>query len=191
MKEKVVVAIAGCGGIGSNVARFLVQSGFYNLFLADFDRVEESNLNRQFFSAKQIGKPKAKTLKSNLMALIPSCKKKNAVISFINKKIDQTNAAEIFSNYKIVVEAFDKKECKQLLVNSLFSSNSEINLVCANGIAGDDCSEVVTKNVAKNLFVVGDFKNDVEQHSLYGYKVSLVASLMAQKVLELVKKYDK
>ena len=40
-------AIAGLGGLGSNVAVMLARAGIGSLHLIDFDRVEPSNLNRQ------------------------------------------------------------------------------------------------------------------------------------------------
>lgn len=49
------IGIAGAGGIGSNVAANLVRSGVTSLKIVDFDRVESSNLNRQFYFSDQIG----------------------------------------------------------------------------------------------------------------------------------------
>ena len=60
------IGIAGTGGIGSNVAMHLVRSGITNLKFGDFDRIEKSNLNRQFYFEEQIGKYKSETLKENL-----------------------------------------------------------------------------------------------------------------------------
>ncbi len=53
------IGIVGVGGIGSNVAVNLVQSGVRRLKIIDFDRVEPSNLNRQFYFSDQIGRLKA------------------------------------------------------------------------------------------------------------------------------------
>ena len=47
--ENAKVGIAGAGGLGSNVAMLLVRAGIKKLVIADFDTVNESNLNRQFF----------------------------------------------------------------------------------------------------------------------------------------------
>ncbi|WP_081715841.1 ThiF family adenylyltransferase [Paraburkholderia mimosarum] len=54
-----VVCILGIGGIGAVVLQHLVALGVRNYVLADSDRVEASNLNRQFiFSPTDIGKEK-------------------------------------------------------------------------------------------------------------------------------------
>ena len=46
--------IAGCGGLGSNCAVALARCGIGKLVLADFDVIQESNLNRQYFFFDQI-----------------------------------------------------------------------------------------------------------------------------------------
>ena len=65
IKEKLkgkCVGIAGCGGLGSNAAVALARIGTGRLIIADFDKVEESNLNRQYFFFSQIGMFKAAAL---------------------------------------------------------------------------------------------------------------------------------
>ena len=52
MKEKLQnasVAIAGLGGLGSNIAVSLARSGVGHLLLVDFDLVDVTNLNRQMY----------------------------------------------------------------------------------------------------------------------------------------------
>lgn len=49
--RRVKVGIAGAGGLGSNCAFNLVRSGFSDFVICDFDIVEPSNLNRQFYFA--------------------------------------------------------------------------------------------------------------------------------------------
>ena len=46
--ESARVGIAGAGGLGSNVSMLLVRAGIRKFVIADFDEVNESNLNRQF-----------------------------------------------------------------------------------------------------------------------------------------------
>ena len=68
------VGIAGAGGLGSNCAWMLVRSGFTDFVIVDHDRVEASNLNRQFFFARQVGMPKVQALSENLLAINPDVK---------------------------------------------------------------------------------------------------------------------
>ena len=64
--ENAKVGIAGAGGLGSNVAMLLVRAGMKKLVIADFDIVNESNLNRQFFFRRQLGEKKIAALAENL-----------------------------------------------------------------------------------------------------------------------------
>ena len=56
------VAVAGLGGLGSNIAVMLARSGVGKLLLVDFDVVDVTNLNRQMYLIPQLGKPKAEAL---------------------------------------------------------------------------------------------------------------------------------
>ena len=65
MQEKLraaKVAVAGLGGLGSNIAVMLARSGIGKLLLVDFDVVDVTNLNRQMYFIPQLGKPKTDAL---------------------------------------------------------------------------------------------------------------------------------
>ena len=56
------VAIAGLGGLGSNVAIALTRIGVGHLHLSDSDRVDLTNLNRQQYFLDQVGRYKTEAL---------------------------------------------------------------------------------------------------------------------------------
>ncbi len=60
------VACVGAGGLIAFIAPTLVRKGIGRITVLDDDRVEASNLNRQRFYEKDIGKNKAATLAENL-----------------------------------------------------------------------------------------------------------------------------
>ena len=66
------VAIAGLGGLGSNIAVMLARSGVGQLLLVDYDVVDVTNLNRQMYYIQHIGKPKAQALPEILYQIIYS-----------------------------------------------------------------------------------------------------------------------
>ena len=57
IKEKLraaVVGVAGLGGLGSTVAAVLARAGVGKLVIVDFDKVDESNLDRQYYFGEMI-----------------------------------------------------------------------------------------------------------------------------------------
>lgn len=83
--------ILGAGGIGGAVALQLLMSGVKQLTLVDFDKVEDSNLNRQvLYSESDIGKPKVEAARDRLLQIDSSGR-----IEAIN--LELTNAEEVRS----------------------------------------------------------------------------------------------
>src|ERR1700686_4625357 len=64
--SKSSVLCIGAGGIISHIAPTLVRKGIGRITLLDDDLVEASNLNRQRFYTKDLGKNKAVALAENL-----------------------------------------------------------------------------------------------------------------------------
>jgi molybdopterin/thiamine biosynthesis adenylyltransferase len=58
--------MVGGGGLGSNQGKIHQQSGVRQIDYVDGDLVEDSNRNRQFFTADDVGKPKAHQVLKNL-----------------------------------------------------------------------------------------------------------------------------
>lgn len=171
------IGIAGCGGIGSNVAYHLVRTGVDYLKFGDFDKIENSNLNRQFFFKNQVGLYKSETLAKNLSAINPQ-----GIFQFEIIKFDRDTIKTFFSDCDIVVEAFDKKEYKAMLIEELLPLGKII--VSASGIGHWDTNNITTKKIGKNLTIVGDFEKDTDDYKTYSHKVGMVAAIMAGIVLE-------
>ena len=83
------IGIAGTGGIGSNTAVHLVRSGVKELKFGDFDVIEESNLNRQFYFKDQLGKYKAEMLYENLKRINPNGDFQYKIIKFERANIKE------------------------------------------------------------------------------------------------------
>jgi molybdopterin/thiamine biosynthesis adenylyltransferase len=93
--------IGGCG-IGSTIAEACVRLGFEHLTLIDKDQVEEHNLNRQDFTAADIGTPKVDALAARLLSINPS-----ASIRAVNEWVTPQNAAGFVSEADIIFDTID------------------------------------------------------------------------------------
>lgn len=148
--QQVRIGVAGAGGLGSNAALFLARSGFKRFKIVDFDRVDYSNLNRQFFFYRQVGEEKVKALKENLLSVSPDLE-----IEISVERIDGESAGRIFTGCQAVVEALDGVEYKKLLIEAYM--NTDILLVAASGLGGwGETDNIRVRRVKDNFFLVGD-----------------------------------
>jgi sulfur carrier protein ThiS adenylyltransferase len=170
------IGIAGTGGIGSNVAVYLVRSGVRQLKLVDFDRLEASNLNRQFYFRDQLGRFKAELLAENLARIAPEAQLEPLVL-----RLNAENMAEVFSDCDGVVEGFDGQAEKKMLLEALAPSGRMI--VSASGVAGTSLERIQTRTLGP-CTIIGDFTTDVRVEPCFAPKVALVAAMMAHVILE-------
>ena len=146
------VAIAGLGGLGSNVAYSLTRIGVGHLHLIDFDVVDVTNLNRQQYFMEHVGIYKTEALKSLLMKINPYIDIKTDCV-----RVTEENIKELFCDNDIVCEAFDNPDAKALLVNGIMEYFPEKKLVSASGMAGFGSSNTITtKRITKNFYLCGD-----------------------------------
>lgn len=177
LKQK-CVGIAGCGGLGSNAAVALVRTGIGRLVLVDFDKVEESNLNRQYFFLSDIGKNKVDALKAHLLNINPDLEVDVHKLKWSDSDI------EIFSECDVLIEAFDRAETKQMLIEAWFKNYSNKPIICASGISGIGNLELIKVQNSGNLYICGDEISDISE-GLNSARVAMVANMQASVAISL------
>ncbi|WP_425061263.1 hypothetical protein SCACP_20510 [Sporomusa carbonis] len=152
---EIKIGIAGAGGLGSNCAQMLVRTGFRNFKIIDFDILDASNLNRQFYFMHQVGRSKVEALKDNLLLINPDIN-----IEIIQGKFESDMAAGFFADCDAVVEAFDRPEYKKLIVETYINSGKL--LVAASGLAGwGNSDDIVIRQIKENFYLVGDLTSAI------------------------------
>ncbi len=178
------VGIAGCGGLGSNCAVALARVGVGKLIIADFDIIEESNLNRQYYFHKQIGESKTKSLKENIQLINPSVE-----VKAHNIKLDSQSIIEIYNNCDVIVEAFDKAEMKQMIIETVIDKLPQTPLVVGLGMAGWGDNNSIGSRQTENLFICGDEIKEVsDELPPLAPRVGIIANMQANTVLEILLK---
>ena len=178
--ESARVGIAGAGGLGSNCAMHLVRAGVQHLTVVDFDVVNESNLNRQFFFRDQLGQKKVEALKENLLRIDP-----DADIRAVDMRLDASSAREVFADCDIVVEAFDVVDAKVMLVSSFASLGKK--LVTASGLAGWGRSNEMRVRKMGNIVAVGDGETAVGANAAPASpRVGIAAAMQANSVVAML-----
>ena len=153
------VGIAGLGGLGSNVAVALTRSGVGRLILADCDRVEESNLNRQQYVRADIGRLKTEALAEYLRRIDPD-------LQLVTHAVHLTpdNIPALFADAAAVAECLDWAETKAMFVRTCLATlvPRGIRLVAASGLAGwGPANAISTRLVQPGFALVGDLTTDV------------------------------
>ena len=176
--QETPIGIAGLGGLGSNVAWHLVRSGFSHLVLADFDRVEASNLNRQVYFPDQLGLLKTEALAENLLRINPDLN-----LELWSVHVTPANVQSIFGQCPVWVEGFDQTSSKKMLVEEGLASGKKV--IGASGLAGwGDTDTIHTKYWSSGLSVVGDFCTAVaEDRPPLSPRVGVAAAKQANLVL--------
>ena len=179
--ESARVGIAGAGGLSSNCAMHLVRAGVKRLTIADFDVVNESNLNRQFFFRDQLGTKKVEALRTNLLRIEP-----DADIRIADTRLDASSTKELFADCAIVVEAFDVVEAKAMLLAALAGSGKK--LVTASGLAGWGRSNAIRLRVmGSSVIAVGDGETSVGKGvAPVSPRVGIAAAMQANAVVSLL-----
>ncbi|MCX6169185.1 MAG: sulfur carrier protein ThiS adenylyltransferase ThiF [Ignavibacteriales bacterium] len=181
------VCIAGCGGLGSNAAVALARVGVGKLIIVDYDKIEENNLNRQYFFSDQIGKFKAAALKENINRIDRSIEVEAHII-----KLTPIEITKLFAEGDVIVEAFDLAEMKEMIVETVLSEFPNKPIVCGVGLAGWGGSELIKIERHDNLYMVGDHISETsDQDPPLAPRVGVVANMMANVVLEILLGKDK
>jgi molybdopterin-synthase adenylyltransferase len=109
------VLVVGLGGLGSPVAMYLAAAGVGHLMLADFDRVDLSNLQRQIaHTTARIGQSKVHSAEQMLRDLNPDTK-----ITCIAEQLTSEKLTEQVAGVTVVVDCSDN-----------FSTRFAINAAC-------------------------------------------------------------
>ena len=118
------VLVVGLGGLGSPVAMYLAAVGVGELWLADFDTVELSNLQRQIaHGMADIGSTKVSSAAATIAELNP-----DTIVTTITEKLAENLLSTVVADVDLVVDCSDNfatrfalnracVECKKPLVS--------------------------------------------------------------------------
>lgn len=177
------VAIAGLGGLGSNVAVSLARIGVGHLHLVDFDRVDLTNLNRQQYFLRHVGRYKTEALREILMEINPYLEIETDCV-----RVTAENMRQLFVMEDIICEAFDGPEQKAMLVNGILELFPEKKMVAASGMAGyGNSNEIKTRKVMHNLYLCGDERTEAKPgQGPMAPRVALCGAHEANMIVQLI-----
>lgn len=115
--QQSTVMVVGCGAVGSFAIEALARSGVGHIVIIDFDKVEESNINRQLFALDStLSKPKVEIAKSRIHDINPNIK-----VDMLNTFFDENTELNIKPDF--VIDAIDTITSKIALYKWCFENN--------------------------------------------------------------------
>ena len=116
--KKTKVAIPGVGGVGSGHALALARLGIEHFHIADFDRFDEANINRQLGATiSSIGAAKTSVMKKMLLDINPNIKVKT-----FNEGVTPKNMAAFLEGVDLLADGLDvyAMRIRRLLFNQCY-----------------------------------------------------------------------
>lgn len=105
------ILVVGGGGLGSPVLQYFAAAGVGNIGIVDFDRVDESNLQRQvLYGQDSVGELKVEEAKKRVLSINPFIQ-----VRTYNEMLTSANALEIIKDYDIVVDGTDNFPTRYLV----------------------------------------------------------------------------
>ncbi|WP_110207919.1 adenylyltransferase/sulfurtransferase MoeZ [Nocardioides daejeonensis] len=97
------VLVIGAGGLGSPALLYLAAAGVGTIGIAEFDEVDESNLQRQVIHGQSdIGRSKAESARDSILEINPLV---NVVLH--EGRLDNDNVLSVFEGYDLILDGTD------------------------------------------------------------------------------------
>lgn len=180
------VLVVGAGGLGSPVIQYLAAAGTGILGVADFDKVELHNLNRQIIhNENSVGKSKVKSAEAFVKNL-------NHQIDFITieKKITADNAEEILSRFDLIIDGSDNFSTRYLINDTCVKLGKPLVYGSILGFSGQVA--VFNCNGSRNLRDIfpeppsGEHFPDCDSLGVLGALPGMVGSMMAGLAMSII-----
>ena len=118
------ILVIGAGGLGSPILLYLAAAGVGTLGIADKDKLDLSNLQRQIIhDTVSVGEEKTTSAERRIKALNP-----NTTVRIHDKGITKANIMEIIAGYDFIVEATDQRALKYMVNDACVLSKKPFSI---------------------------------------------------------------
>jgi sulfur-carrier protein adenylyltransferase/sulfurtransferase len=181
------VLIIGAGGLGCPVLQYLTSAGVGKIGIAEFDTVDETNLQRQvLYGANDVGKLKSIIAKNRLEYLNSFVE-----IEVYNLRCDASNSLRILRKYDVIVDATDNLDSryiindacvilgKPMVHGAIYKYEGVISVFNYNGGPTYRCYNPQAKN--------DEFKNPLPSGvGLFGVLPGIIGTYLANEVIKVI-----
>lgn len=140
--QNATVMVVGCGAVGSFAIEALARTGIGHIILIDFDRVEESNINRQIFALHStLGRSKTATARERIADI-----NSNTKVTALDIFFDENTALPVHPDF--VIDAIDTVQSKIALYH--WCNDNNVPFISAMGAARKtDPSKIKIDKISK------------------------------------------
>ena len=191
LKNSSVIFI-GAGGLGSSAIMYLAAAGIGKIGIADNDKVEISNLQRQVIhNNSEVGNYKTDSAERKIKELNPHCK----IITF-TKRINNKNAIEILSQFDIICDCSDNFGTRYLINDACLILKKPLIYGSVQGFEG----QVSVFNFKKNSPNFRDLLPKPPElglipsctdYGVIGISPGLIGILQANEIIKIITKTGK
>jgi molybdopterin/thiamine biosynthesis adenylyltransferase len=181
------VLVIGAGGLGCPVLQYLTVAGVGKIGMAEFDVVNETNLQRQIlYGSEDVGKLKSIIAKKRLEHLNSFTE-----LEIYNLKCGLSNSLQLLKKYDIIVDATDNLETRYIINDScvilgkpmvhgaIYKYEGVVSVFNYKGGATYRCY-----NPGQ---MPGDFKNPLPSEvGLFGVLPGIIGTYMANEVIKII-----
>jgi len=128
---------------------------------------------------------KTTALKENLLRIRPET---NVIAHPI--ELSEKNIASVFCDCHVIVEAFDKSDMKQMLIETVQKELTGIPVIVGSGLAGwGNTGSLKFRKIDETLYICGDELSEVSDDCPpLAPRVCIVANMQANAVIEILMK---
>jgi len=172
------VFIAGAGGLGSPLSLYLAAAGVGHIKIADNDRVELSNLNRQILHWEEdIGKRKIDSAMDKLSRFNPDIK-----LEIIHDTINEENVSRMVDGFDAIADAMDNFPTRYVLNKAAVEKNIPFFHGAVSGLEGRAMTIIPGKTACLRCMYHGT--SPAEKFPVIGVTPAIIASIQATEVIK-------
>jgi sulfur-carrier protein adenylyltransferase/sulfurtransferase len=113
------VLVIGAGGLGSPALLYLAAAGVGTIGIAEYDEVDESNLQRQVIHGQSdIGRSKAQSARDSIKEINPLVE-----VVLHETRLDNDNVMEVFAPYDLIVDGTDNFATRYMVNDAAYFLN--------------------------------------------------------------------
>ncbi len=174
------IFLAGAGGLGSPLSIYLAAAGIGVIRIADHDRIELSNLNRQILHwDEDIGRKKVDSARDKLSKLNPSIK-----IEVINETITEDSVLEMIEGCDGIADAMDNLPTRYVLNRAAIEKGIPFFHGAVSGMEGRAMTIIPGKSACLRCLYRGPIPK--EKFPVIGVTPAVIASIQATEIIKYI-----